>query len=76
MCEKLTDTQLRIEYAERTSYFELPDDIEQAIESDYVTNRSVYTDEIFKLIQMVYFIHPKVTPQEMLKHVHMALKNS
>mgnify|MGYP000120815266 CR=1 FL=1 len=74
--KKLTDTQLRMEYAERTLSFELPDDIEQAIENDYVTNRSVYTDRILKVIQMIYFIHPEVTPQEMLMHVRRANENS
>lgn len=61
--QQLTRTQLRIEHAERTSHFELPDEIELALENDYILNREIYTDHILKVIQMRYFLHEMVTPE-------------
>tara|TARA_Y100000296_G_scaffold85723_1_gene122649 strand:+ start:467 stop:694 length:228 start_codon:yes stop_codon:yes gene_type:complete len=74
--QQLTRTQLRIEYAERTSHFELPSEIELALENDYVLNREIYTDDILKMIQMSFLLHEMVTPEEMIEYVHRASRNS
>ena len=74
--QQLTRTELRVEYFERTSHFDLPDEIELALENDYIINRDIYTDTVLEMIQMTYFLHEMVTPEEMLEHVHRTSRNS
>lgn len=66
----VSETTLRIEYAERTWHIELPEHLEQALEDDYVRRSSIYTDDFLKHIQTLYLIHPNITATELIRQIH------
>jgi hypothetical protein len=58
-----------MEYCERSWGYELPDRLEFAIENDYVQNKSLYTEEVFKVIPFLFELQPEITANEMLDFV-------
>lgn len=65
----MNSTKLKWEYYQRSRAYELSDDIELALENDYVKNNGSYTDETFKKIQLISLISPNVSASEILKFV-------
>lgn len=65
----LNSTHFKWEYAQRSSDYELPDDIELALENDYAKNSSNYTDETFKQIRLFFLISPNASASEILELV-------
>lgn len=65
----MNSTHFKWEYAQRSSAYELPDDIELVLENDYVKNAGNYTDEIFKQIQLFSLISPNASASEILEFV-------
>ena len=67
----MTETELKLEYADRTRYvIDLPESFELALEADYVINSRLYTDESISTIQLMYEIAPNITPEIMMIFVH------
>lgn len=66
---QMSETKLRIEYAERSWKYEFPECIEEALEDDYVLNHDLYKDGVFEFIAMWCFIHPDITPEFMLERI-------
>ena len=67
---EMTETELRLEYVERTWNIEFSGSIEEAIENDYVKNSFLYTDEIFAQIQMALLLCPQISPDELIILIH------
>jgi len=65
----MNSTHLKWEYAQRSSSYELPDNIECALENDYVKNAGTYTDETFKQIRLFFIISPNASASEILKFI-------
>lgn len=68
----MNSTNLRQEYTNRSWNYELPDDLEQALEDDYVQNSHLYSDDTFNLIKMIFLLNPKIESQEILELVRFA----
>lgn len=66
----------KMQYAQRTWHFDLPDPMEQKLENDYVTNSDLYTDDMLRKIQMLYVLIPNITPCEMVNWVHCQEKKT
>lgn len=73
---QMSETKLRIEYAERSWEYEFPDCIEEALENDYVLNHDLYKDGVFKYIAMLCFICPDITPEFVLEIIREYEKNA
>lgn len=65
----MNSTDLRLEYALRSSAYELPDHVELALENDYVENSFIYTDETFKQIRVFFLIFPETSASQILESV-------
>lgn len=63
----MNSTELKMQYADRSKAYELPDHLELALENDYVENAGLYSDNTFKAIQMLYLINPGIYPADLLK---------
>ena len=72
----MTKTELYLQYYECTRHFDLPDIIEQALEEDFIKNYTLYSDEMFKCIQLHYLISQNITPKEMINYVHEFNENA
>lgn len=72
----MSETELRIEYAERSWEYEFPDCIEEALEGDYVLNRDFYKDGVFEFIATWCLIYPDITPDFMLEKIRDYKKNA
>ena len=72
----MTNTELKLQYVERTWDIEFQDCIEQALENDYVLNSALYTNEKFKQIQMTLFLLPEITPTELIEMLHEEFQNA
>lgn len=70
LIEYMTDTELRLQYAELTWDIDFPENIEQVLEDDYVKNSDLYTSDAIKRLRMTYLICKEITPQQMLNAVH------
>lgn len=57
------------EYADRSRDYELPDYLEEALENDYVKNSHLYSDKIFKCIQVTVLLRPEISSEELLQLV-------
>lgn len=66
----MTDTELRLQWFERTRDIDFPENIEQVLENDYVKNSDLYTSDAINILQMTYLIYKEITPQQMLNAVH------
>lgn len=66
----MNNTYLKCEYAKRSSAYNLPDDIELALENDYAKNHEIYTDNTFKNIQALFLVFPEVSASQILDFVN------
>jgi len=66
----MTETELRVQYAERTWDFEFPECIEQALENDYVLNSVLYTDDMIKKIKLTLLVYSEISPEKLIEMVH------
>lgn len=62
----MTETELRLQYAERTWNIEFPELIEEVLENDYVRNPAHYTKEMFGFLELTLVIAPDTSPSELL----------
>lgn len=60
---------LRREYATYSWDCEFPDEIEQALEDDYVENKSMYSEETLTDIKMCLLLVPDASPQDVLEWI-------
>lgn len=60
-------TELLIEYADLSRDFEFPEEIEAAIEEDFVENPDLYDLHTIKIIATYLLICPETKPSEVLK---------
>lgn len=70
---KMSETNLRLEYAERTWDMNFSDDLDDKLEDDYVNHPSFYTDEVFSQLQLVSMIMQDLTPDEIINYVKTQL---
>lgn len=68
--KKVTKSELGFEYYKRTRHFDLPAEIEDALEEDYIMNRKIYVDGIFEYVQTLLLISPDITPDQVIDFVH------
>ena len=66
----MTEAEIRLQYVDRTWHIDFPEDIEQALEDDYVVNTNLYTDSMFSYIQTILLIAPTITPKKLIEMVH------
>ena len=66
----MTETELKLQYVERTWDFEFPEHIEKVLENDYVRSPDMYTNEMFKYIRMNLLIAPEIEPDILIELVH------
>ncbi len=60
-------TELLIEYANLSRDFEFPEEIEKAVENDYVENQHLYNIDTIKLIAVYLLIYPDIDPKYLLE---------
>jgi hypothetical protein len=70
---KMSETNLRLEYVERTWDMNFSDDLDDKLEDDYVNHASFYTDEVFSQFQLVSIIMQDSTPDEIINYVKTQL---
>lgn len=70
---KMSETNLRLEYVERTWDMNFSDDLDDKLEDDYVNHPSFYTDEVFSQLQLVSMIMQDLTPDEIINYVKTQL---
>ncbi len=70
---KMSETNLRLEYVERTWDMNFSDDLDDKLEDDYVNHTSFYTDEVFSQFQLVSIIMQDSTPDEIINYVKTQL---
>jgi len=70
---KMSETNLRLEYVERTWDMNFSDDLDDKLEDDYVNHASFYTDEVFSQLQLVSMIMQDLTPDEIINYVKTQL---
>lgn len=63
----MTETELSLEYVERSTIYELPDALEQVLEDDYIRNFNLYTDDTFKYIKLNYSLLPQLSATELIE---------
>lgn len=61
-------TTLLLEYAELSRDFDFPDDLEIALENDYVINKQYYSVEVLKCVLAAQLLGP-MTPAEIVDSV-------
>mgnify|MGYP003113529460 CR=1 len=60
----------RLEYVQRTWNIELPENLESALEEDYILNSQYYTDDVISKIKLLEIIvHPHIEPGAFVKAV-------
>lgn len=66
----VSTTALKLQYAERTWDYNFSEELELALEEDYVVNPDIYTDETFELIRAMLVLAPDYDPKLILKVAH------
>lgn len=64
-----TKTDLLIEYAELSRNHDFPDEIEIALENDYVANKELYSEGVLKGLALWLCIAPNASPQDVVNAV-------
>jgi len=65
----MTSTNLLLDYVNRSSRYQLPERLEIALETDYVRNSELYTDDTFLAIPVLYKLYPNIRAEELLDAV-------
>jgi len=60
---------LRREYAYYSWEHDFPEEVDQALEDDYVRNRSMYADTTLKCVALLLIVAPDAGPAEVLSLV-------
>lgn len=72
----MTDTELLLQFTDRTWNIDFPESIQQALENDYVSNSSFYTDDVIEYISTVSKLFNDLTPQQAIEVIHKYVKNT
>jgi hypothetical protein len=65
----MTRLKLRQQYAEKSKKFDYPEQVDEAIENDYVRNSNLYVGDIFEYIETLCLLCPDITPELLLKKI-------
>lgn len=64
-----TKTDLLIEYAELSWNHDFPNEIEIALENDYVANKELYSEEVLQGLRLHLLLDRDASPQDVLNAV-------
>lgn len=70
-----SDTNLRIEYVEYSWKYDFPEEIELALENDYVKNNHLYDKNTLGCIAVILLISPDIGGSQLIKLVREIMKN-
>ncbi len=72
----MTNTELLLQFTERTWNIDFLESIQQALENDYLKNSILYTDDVIDHIRAVSIMFNDLTPQQAIEVVHDYAKNA
>jgi hypothetical protein len=70
-----TRTELLIEYVKLSWEFHFPEEIEAALEADYVKNFHMYDLEAIKRVASLLLIYPNASASQAIEMVRSAVKS-